>query len=46
MINLPTSKPGNGFALSKEASGVNDPYRTYESSVIDNDEIWSALKPR
>jgi len=43
MVNIPSSKPGNGFALSKEASGVNDPYRTYESSVIDNDEIWSAL---
>lgn len=37
-------RPGNGFSLSTESSApVNDPYRQYESSVLDQDEIWSAL---
>ena len=44
MIQIPTSKPENGFAIKKEAGiPMNDPYQTYESSVIDNDEIWQAL---
>jgi hypothetical protein len=38
-------KPGTGFAIKKEASDVNmnDPYRSYESSVVDQDSVWEAL---
>lgn len=42
MIQLP-NKPGSGFSLQKEAASLNDPYRTYENSVVANDEVWSAL---
>lgn len=43
MIQVKSSKPGSGYALSKEATPMNDPYRTYEQSVVDNDEMWQAL---
>ena len=37
-------KPGNGFAIQKESNvPINDPYRTYENSVIDDDAIWQSL---
>ena len=38
-------KPGNGFSIQKEASNVpvNDPYRSYEQSVVDDDAIWQSL---
>jgi len=40
------NKPGNGYALQKEANTnvrMSDPYRTYEQSVLDHDELWSSL---
>ena len=37
------NKPANGFGLQKEAIPMNDPYQTYNQSVLDHDEIWSAL---
>jgi len=37
------NKPINGFGLQKEAVPMNDPYQTYERSVLDHDEILSAL---
>jgi hypothetical protein len=43
LIYLPKQKPGNGFAITKQASSVNDPYKTYQSSVVDNDSIWESL---
>ena len=38
-------KPGSGFALNKQASDVNmnDPYRSYTNSVVDQDSVWEAL---
>ena len=36
-------KPANGFGLQKEAIPMNDPYQTYDRSVLDHDEIWNAL---
>lgn len=37
-------KPGNGFSIQKESNvPINDPYRTYENSVIDDDAIWQSL---
>lgn len=38
-----TQKPGSGFALSKTAGGMNDPYQNYSNSMVNNDEIWHAL---
>lgn len=43
MIYAPISKPGNGFSLEKAAASINDPYRTYQNSVVDDDRIWEAL---
>lgn len=45
MIKLPGSeKPRNGFSLAKTASaGINDPYQTYQKSVLDRDTIWESL---
>jgi len=44
MILVNQNKPGDGFSLQKEANvPVNDPYRTYESSVVDDDAIWQSL---
>lgn len=40
---LPNNKPGNGYGLKKEAAAVNDPYQTFEQSVVDNDAIWQSL---
>ena len=42
MINR---KPGDGFAITKTAASpaTNDPYQTYNRSVLDQDEVWSAL---
>ena len=37
------NKPVNGFGIAKQSMPVNDPYQTYNRSVLDNDEIWSAL---
>lgn len=37
------NKPANGFGLQKESVPMNDPYQTYNQSVLDHDEIWSAL---
>jgi len=36
-------KPTNGFGLAKTAAPINDPYQTYQNSVIENDEIWSSM---
>lgn len=37
------TKPGSGFALTKQASvPMNDPYQSYANSV-DNDSVWQAL---
>lgn len=43
MIKVPSSKPSEGFGLSKEAAATNDPYQAYENSVVDNDAIWQSL---
>jgi len=43
MTQLPSNKPGQGYAFRKEATPMMDPYQTYERSVLDHDEIWQAL---
>ncbi|MCK9428666.1 MAG: hypothetical protein M0R17_01475 [Candidatus Omnitrophica bacterium] len=42
MIQIPSSKPGNGYSLAKTAS-TNDPYAQYEKSVVNDDAIWESL---
>lgn len=44
MIRLP-GRPSQGFGLAKQADvpAMNDPYRSYETTVMDQDEIWNAL---
>ena len=42
MIQIPSSKPGNGYSLAKTAS-TTDPYAQYEKSVVNDDAIWEAL---
>jgi len=36
-------KPKEGFAIKKEAGQSIDAYQNYSNSVIDQDELWSAL---
>lgn len=44
MILVNNQKPGNGFSIQKESNvPVNDPYRSYEQSVVDDDAIWQSL---
>ncbi|MFA5395634.1 MAG: HK97-fold major capsid protein [Methanogenium sp.] len=38
-----TQKPGNGFALAKEAAGGNDAYDNYQNSVANTNEVWDML---
>jgi hypothetical protein len=44
MIRL-ASRPQNGYGLQKVADvpQMNDPYRSYETSVMNEDTIWEAL---
>lgn len=40
---LTQQTPGEGFGLEKTAANMNDPYQTFEQSVVDNDAIWQSL---
>lgn len=46
MINLPKSTPSAGYGFQKTAGvpKTNDPYKTYQQSVVDHDEIWNSLR--